>query len=156
MMSPSLFAGRDRCAQALFLRPELGREFRAEVLGLEHLADLDLGSVGNGLGQRFTHSIASSIDLTFQIQKPAISSLVSANGPSITVRFAPENRTRAPFELGWSPSPASITPAFTSSSLNLPISARSFSSGSTPASESLVALTMIMNRIVSPWLGPGR
>ena len=31
---------------------------------------------------------------------------------------------------------ASITPAFTSSSLNFPISARSFSSGRTPASES--------------------
>ena len=34
------------------------------------------------------------------IQKPAISSFVSANGPSMTVRFLPENRTRAPFELG--------------------------------------------------------
>src|SRR5439155_21743900 len=64
------------------------------------------------------------------------------------VRFAPENLTRAPFELGCSPSPASITPAFTSSSLYFPIAARSFSSGITPASESLLALTMIMNRIV--------
>jgi hypothetical protein len=51
-----------------------------------------------------THSIASAIDLTCHSQKPAISSLVSLNGPSITVRFPPENRTRLPFELAWSPS----------------------------------------------------
>src|SRR5258706_9968143 len=109
-----------------------------------------------GLGQRFTHSIASCFDFTCQIQNPATSSLVSAKGPSMTVRLAPENRTRAPFELGCSPSPASITPAFTSSSLNFPIAARSFSSGITPASESLLALTMIMNRIVfSVGLGAG-
>src|SRR5882672_2074794 len=40
-----------------------------------------------------------------------------------------------------------MTPALTSSSLNLPISVRSFSSGMTPASESLVALTIIMKRM---------
>ena len=66
--------------------------------------------------------MASSLDLTWSSQKPAISSLVSAKGPSMTVRSLPENLMRAPFELGWSPSPASITPAFTSSSLNFPIS----------------------------------
>ncbi len=97
---------------------------------------------------RLTHSIASSIDFTCQSQKPAINSLVSVNGPSTTVRFAPANLTRAPFELGWRPSPASITPAFISSSLNRPISVRSCSDGRTPASESLLALTRIMNRIV--------
>src|SRR5882762_7412083 len=101
-----------------------------------------------GLGQRLTHSIASSIDLTCHSQKPAISSLVSVKGPSITVRFPPEKRTRLPFELAWSPSAASSTPAFTSSSLYFPISARSFCFGKTPASESLLALTITMNRIV--------
>src|SRR5213596_1625424 len=50
-----------------------------------------------GLGQRLTHSIASSFDFTCHSQKPAISSLVSANGPSTTVRLSPENLTRAPF-----------------------------------------------------------
>ena len=65
--------------------------------------------------------MASSLDFTCQIQKPATSSFVSANGPSMTVRLSPSNLTRAPFELGCSPSPASITPALTSSSLNLPI-----------------------------------
>src|SRR5882672_2099772 len=77
-----------------------------------------------------------------------MSSLVSAKGPSIRVRLSPEKRTRLPFELGWSPSPASITPAFTSSSLNFPISASSFCFGMTPASESFVALTITMHRIV--------
>src|SRR5262249_48743903 len=44
--------------------------------------------------------------------------------------------------------PASITPALTNSSLNFPISAKSFSLGMTPASLFLVALTITMNRIV--------
>src|SRR6185295_2700317 len=87
-------------------------------------------------------------DFTCQIQKPAISSFVSANGPSTTVLLSPENRTRAPFELGWSPSPASMMPAFTSSSLNCPISVSNFSLGRTPASVSWLAFRMIMNRIV--------
>src|SRR2546422_10143839 len=85
-------------------------------------------------------------------QKPAISSFVSAKGPSITVRLPAENLTRAPLELACSPSPASITPAFSSSMLNFPISVRIFSSGRTPASESLLALTSTMNRIVVSFL----
>src|SRR5262245_242230 len=52
-----------------------------------------------------------------------MSSLVSAKGPSITVRLSPENLTRAPLELGCSPLPSSITPAFTISSLNFAIAA---------------------------------
>src|SRR4051794_21990490 len=55
---------------------------------------------------------------------------------------------RAPFELGCSPSPASMTPAFTISSLNFIIADMSFSSGITPASELLSAGTRTMNRIV--------
>src|SRR6185503_9527701 len=101
-----------------------------------------------GFGQRFTHSIASSIDFTFHSQKPAISSLVSANGPSMTVVFPPAKRTRAPFELGCRPSPACMIPAWTSSSLYFPMSVRSFSSGSTPASDCSLALMMTMTRIV--------
>jgi len=106
-------------------------------------------------GARLSHSIASSFDFTCQSQKPATSSLVSANGPSITVRLPPENCTRDPFELGWSPSPASITPAFTSSSLNLPISASRFLSGRTPASLFWSAFTSTMNRISSLSLAGG-
>ena len=44
--------------------------------------------------------MASSLDFTCQSQKPATSSFDSAKGPSMTVRLAPSNRTRAPFELG--------------------------------------------------------
>ena len=61
--------------------------------------------------------------------------------------FLPVNLTRAPLELGASPSPASITPALTSSSLNLPMSVSSSLLGITPASESLLALTRTMNRM---------
>jgi hypothetical protein len=83
-----------------------------------------------GFGQRLTHSIASSIERTSHSQNPAISSFVSANGPSTTLRSEPLKRTRAPFELGWSPSPASRMPAFASSSLNLPIASSSSVLGS--------------------------
>src|SRR4028118_2007957 len=110
-------------------------------------------SPGIGLGQRLTQAMASSIDCTCQIQNPAISSFVSVNGPSITLRFVPENLTRAPFELGCSPSAASRIPALTNSSLYCPISVRSCSLGMTPASESWVALTRTMTFIVkSPFV----
>src|SRR5271165_4977276 len=106
-----------------------------------------------GLGQPLTHSIASSSDAHFHSQKPATSSFVSANGPSITIRFSPANFTRTPFELACRPSAASSTPALISSSLNFPISARNSSLGRAPASEGLVALTITMNRIFSPCVG---
>src|ERR1700761_3371128 len=80
-------------------------------------------------------------------QKPAISSLVSANGPSTIVGFEPANLMRAPFEDGCKPSPESMIPAFTSCSLKAPISANSSFVGRTPASLRSVALTMTMNRI---------
>src|SRR6266550_1625968 len=63
-------------AQSLLLLLELRLERITEVVRLEHLANLDF---------------------TFHSQKPAISSFVSANGPSITVRLLPENLTRAPW-----------------------------------------------------------
>src|SRR5215831_16114356 len=78
---------------------------------------------GTGSGQRLTHSIASSFEFTWNIQNPAISSLSSGNGPSMTVRLPAENLTRVPFELGCRPSPASNTPAFVSSSLYFIIAA---------------------------------
>src|SRR5438128_2610870 len=98
-------------------------------------------------GARLSHLIASSRDLHFQSQKPATNSFVSANGPSITDVFPAENFTRTPFDEGWSPSPASITPAFANSSLNLPMSVSSCSLGITPASELLSAFTITMNLI---------
>ena len=44
---------------------------------------------GIGFGQRFTHSTASAIFLTSQIQKPATSSPVRSKGPSMMVRLRP-------------------------------------------------------------------
>src|SRR5690349_5251578 len=66
---------------------------------------------------------------------------------------------RAPLAVGCRPSPASITPALHISSLNLPISVSSSMLGITPASESLLAFTITMNRIAVLRLdlyGPGQ
>src|SRR5713101_56890 len=52
------------------------------------------------------------------IQKPAITSLASVNGPSVTTRLPADTRMRVPLELGWSPSAPSSTPALVMSALN--------------------------------------
>src|SRR2546423_5974771 len=65
----------------------------------------------------------------------------------MTVRFPPENLTRAPLELGCRPARSSRTPAFISSSLYLPMAESSASLGILPASESLLAFTIIMKRM---------
>jgi hypothetical protein len=61
---------------------------------------------------------------------------------------------RLPRLLGCSPSPASITPAFTSSSLNAPIAVRRASLGIAPASLLGVAFTITMTFIVSSFRSP--
>src|SRR3989442_171342 len=82
-----------------------------------------------------------------------MSSFASVKGPSTTVRFAPAYFTRHPFELACRPEASSRTPACCSSSWYFAISVRIFSCGMTPASDSLVAFTTIMNRmILSPLL----
>ena len=142
---PLLF---DLRAQPIFLRAQFGRELGAEIIGLEHLANLNLRWAVERVGAALDPATASSMDAALISQNPATNSFVSGNGPSITVRWAPEKRTRLPFALECRPSPASITPALTSSSLYLPISASSFSLGITPASDSFVAFTITMKRIV--------
>src|SRR5436190_4070966 len=80
-----------------------------------------------------------------------MSSFASVKGPSTMVRFPPENLMRVPFELGWRPARSSSTPAFINSSLYLAILESSSSLGILPASESLLAFTIIMNfMVVSP------
>ena len=101
-----------------------------------------------GFGQRSTQSIASCCDFTSKIQKPATSSFASANGPSTTVRVFSLKWTRTPFELGWSPSPLTITPAAASSSLYFCIALNSSTLGILPASLFAFAFTMTRNRIV--------
>jgi hypothetical protein len=79
-------------------------------------------------------------------QKPAISSLVSAKGPSVTMGLPrASKRTRLPAELGCRPAPSSMTPAAIISLLKAPISANilAASAGKRPASDSSVAFTII-------------
>src|SRR5207244_10286971 len=75
-------------------------------------------------------------------------SLVTANGPWLTLGF-PEYLIRAPFDDGCRPSPASMTPAFTTFSLNLPMAVSISVLGITPDSLFLSAFTITMNRIVT-------
>src|SRR5713101_5506998 len=86
-----------------------------------------------------------------------MSSFASVKGPSTRVRFGPAYLMRQPFALAWSPEASSSTPAFCRSSWYFAISASIVSCGITPASESGVAFTMIMNRMVlsPPLLGLG-
>ena len=60
-------------------------------------------SYGYGFGQRRIHSITSAFDRHCRIQKPAISSLVSANGPSTTVRSLPLKRDASALRAGLQP-----------------------------------------------------
>src|SRR6266550_433908 len=101
-------------------------------------------------GMRFAHSRASALFFTCQIQKPATSSLASVNGPSRTVRLLPVYAIRAPFDDGVKPSPASMMPALTSSSLNFPISASSCWVGMAPASYFWLPFTITRNRMADP------
>src|SRR5262249_49532536 len=73
-----------------------------------------------------------------------MSSFVSVNGPSMTVRFEPETRTRAPRELGGSPAAPSRIPALSNSSLNLRMAENISVGGITPASDAFDALTITM------------
>src|SRR3954452_874479 len=59
------------------------------------------------------------------------------------------NRTRLPCEEARRPSPASMTPALTSSALNLPISFSSSVVGISPASDRSFAFTSTMTRIAA-------
>src|SRR5207244_6795984 len=102
----------------------------------------------------WSHALSPSLDFPCPTQKPATSSFDSVNGPSMTVGVPPENLTRLPLDVGCRPSAAKSTPALTSSSLNLPISARIFVSGRTPASDSLPPGTITMTLIVSLLLTP--
>src|SRR5215203_6002828 len=74
----------------------------------------------------------------------------------MTVRWGPSKATRAPLADGCSPSPASMMPALTSSSLYVPIASSRSVEGIMPASLSVVALTITITRIVrSPLIHRG-
>src|SRR6267143_578969 len=93
-------------------------------------------------------SISASLPSVEGLGKRRAHSFASAKGPSTTVRLLPEYLTRQPLELGFKPDASSSTPAFCSSSWYFCISDIRFSEGITSPSESFVALTIIMNRIL--------
>src|SRR6478735_7336935 len=99
-------------------------------------------------GARMAQARASSMFLTSQIEKPATTSRASAKGPSITVRLAPSLTIRLPS--GLSPAAATITPASTSSSMNLSIApqASSISGLGSSAGALLSVSEKTMTRIV--------
>src|SRR5687767_13234654 len=73
----------------------------------------------------------------------------------MTVRSLPLKRTLAPLDVGCSPSPASMTPALTSSSLYFVIASRSSVPGISPASDSGLPGTRTMKRIATSSWGLG-
>ena len=102
-------------------------------------------------GARFAQAIASSISLTSQIEKPAISSRLSANGPSMTVRLAPSETMRLAWASFLRPAAATKTPALTSSSVNRSIAANASSASGVGSPNVIpsVALAKTITRIVS-------
>src|SRR6266851_1196084 len=85
------------------------------------------------------------------IQKPAITSLASAKGPSALTGLPPDTRRRVPLEVGWRPSAASSTPALAMSWLNFLIGRTMSGLGTANFSRACAgAGNSIMNRIVVP------
>src|SRR6266566_7249242 len=81
----------DLSARSLRSRGEL-RTLSGSLLHTPSLIEISrISKVPPSYGARLSHSRASSIERTCHSQYPATSSLVSANGPSITVRFLPLN-----------------------------------------------------------------
>src|ERR1700686_4916616 len=75
--------------------------------------------------------MASSLEFARRMANPPTTSLASVKGPSVTVTFPFELRTRAPKAVGRQPSVASSQPAFMPSSTSLPILAISSCEGGT-------------------------
>src|SRR5450755_2760954 len=77
------------------------------------------------LRNRLVHSMASSLSRHSISAQPPMSSLASANGPSITVNFPSARTTLVACSTGARPPVASRTPALVASSMNFPISVMS-------------------------------
>src|SRR5205807_6943860 len=92
--------------------------------------------------------MASALEFARRIANPPTTSFASVKGPSVTVTFPLELRTRAPSALGRQPSVANSQPALKPSSTSLPILAISSCEGGTPRSADLYILRNRM--IVSP------
>src|SRR5690606_6222524 len=97
-----------------FSRPSLGSKSSRPKMGRSSRCTLPLAS---SFGHFLAHSIASCMVLTSIKVYPAISSLVSAKGPSITMGSPLLNSMRAPNSLGLRPLPSTQTPALIKASL---------------------------------------
>src|SRR5438128_3493645 len=94
--------------------------------------------------KRTADSTASCFDFNSNCAYPPTTSLASLKGPSVTVTFPPESRTRAPSAVGPSPPPPIMVPAWAASSLSFAMASISALGGGPDLSADL---TIIMNRI---------
>src|SRR5205085_12531588 len=72
---------------------------------------------------------ASAFESAFRIAQPPITSLLSVNGPSVTVILPFASRTRAPSLLGKRPPVSTRVPSLSDFSTNLPIASISAAGG---------------------------
>src|ERR1700730_8621754 len=72
---------------------------------------------------------ASPFESAFRIAQPPMTSLLSVNGPSVTVILPPASRTRTPSLLGSRPPVSTSVPSFNDFSTNLPIASISSDGG---------------------------
>src|ERR1700745_1813394 len=95
--------------------------------------------------------MASSFELVQRIANPPTNSLASVKGPSVTLIFPSERRTRAPRALGKQPSVATSQPALKPSSMSLPILDISSCEGGVFLSTDLYKLRNFMSFILLNW-----
>src|SRR6185503_18248775 len=69
----------------------------------------------------FAILVASAFEAALRIAQPPITSLLSVNGPSVTVIFPFVSRTRTPSLLGKRPPVSTSVPSLSDCSTNLPI-----------------------------------
>src|SRR5580658_6406616 len=72
---------------------------------------------------------ASAFDPTFRIAHPPMTSLLSENGPSVTVILPSARRTRRPSLLGSKPPVSTRVPSLSDLSMNLPMASMSAGGG---------------------------
>src|ERR1700687_3612503 len=134
-------------AKPRFLLAQFGRQRLAEILRIEDLANFDFGAA---VERRALHPFDRLVP-RLHLNQPETGDKVAGHGERTMAHAGLFSRIFDPgaFRRRMQPSPASMTPAFTISSLNLPIAVSISVLGITPASLFLSAFTITMNRIVT-------